>query len=150
MKLVAGARIDGGKLLIRNRREFDRLLATWKNCPAIVTVERAHATRSKAQNDYYWSVVVARIALAWKKDAAFVHELLKAQFLPHDMANAGTNGTLMNGLVIGGSTSKLNKLQFIEFLEAIVMWAAETWKVYIPDPDPLWRQHAEHDAASAA
>jgi hypothetical protein len=143
MELVAHGRIEAGKLHISNRQEFDRQLGAWKDCPAIVTVERAHATRSLAQNNYYWSVVVARIAAKWKKDPKFVHELLKAQFLPHDMAASGENGTLMNGLVIGGSTSKLNKLQFIEYLEAIVGWSAEKWDVYIPDPDPAWRQHAE-------
>jgi hypothetical protein len=142
-QLVSRANVKGGKLYIASRPEFDRLLTGWADCPAIVTVERAHATRSKAQNDYYWSVVVARIAAKWDKDPKFAHELLKAQFLPHALAASGENGALLNGLVIGGTTSKLNKLQFVEYLEAIVGWAAEKWDVYIPDPDPLWRQHAE-------
>ena len=148
MQLIARARVDGGRLIIANRRKFDEVLSTWTNCPAYVTVERAHATRSKKQNDYYNAVVVARVAA--KLNVKFAHELLKAQFLPHDMAMDGTNGSIVNGLVIGGSTTKLNKLQFIEYLEAIVMWAAEKWDLYIPDPDPEWRQKAEQEQANAA
>ena len=55
---------------------------------------------------------------------------------------------LLNGYVIGGSTTKLNKLQFIEYLEAIVMHFAERGLV-IPDPDPNWRAAAE-EASNAA
>lgn len=152
-QVTSNGRISGGKLFVSNRRDFDAALATWRDCAVSVVIERLHATRSKAQNDYYWSVVVPRVAGAWAKrlgrevSAEEAHELLKAQFLPHEMAGQGKNGTLINGLVIGGSTTKLNKLQFIEYLEAIVGWAAEHWDTYIPDPDPLWRQHAESEAA---
>jgi hypothetical protein len=144
-------RVADGKLLVSKRREFDAELARWQDCRVSIVVERLHATRSKAQNDYYWSVVVARIAGTWavklrrKVSPHEVHDVLKAQFLPHDDAAKGVNGTLINGLVIGGTTTKLNKLQFVEYLEAIVAWAAEKWDVYIQDPDPLWRQHAESE-----
>jgi hypothetical protein len=153
MQLATIGRVESGKLFISSRRDFDQAIARWKDCRVSVVVERLHATRSKAQNDYYWSVVVARIAGHWaaklKRNVSLeeAHELLKAQFLPHEDAAAGRNGTLINGLVIGGTTTKLNKLQFIEYLEAIVGWAAEKWDVYIKDPDPLWRQHAEAEVA---
>lgn len=150
MEIVATAFVTGGKLHIRNRRKFDELISGWRDCPAIVTVERAHATRSSKQNKYYNAVVVPRIASALRQDPKFTHELLKAQFLPHEAAERGANGRLMNGLVIGGTTTKLNKLEFIEYLEAIVMWAAEKLHVYIPDPDPEWKQHAQQEAADAA
>jgi hypothetical protein len=153
MHVATLGRVEGGKLFIGRRRDFDRAIARWKDCRALIVVERLHATRSKAQNDYYWSVVVDRIAGAWAAKLLRpvspneVHELLKAQFLPHEDAAKGLNGTLINGLVIGGTTTRLNKLQFIEYLEAIVGWAAEKWELYIPDPDPLWRQRAESEAA---
>lgn len=149
MQLATMGRVEGGKLFISSRRDFDEALARWQNCRVSVVVERLHATRSKAQNDYYWSVVVARIAGHWaaqmKRNVSpeEVHELLKAQFLPPDAAQRGENGSLINGLVIGGTTTKLNKLEFVEYLESIVGWAAEKFSLYIPDPDPLWRQHAE-------
>lgn len=137
-----------GEVHLRNTRELEQEFKTWRDCPLTVTFEKAYATRSLPQNDYYWSVVVARIAGTWKRNPLETHEILKAQFLPVEQARKGLNGTLMNGLVIGGSTTKLNKLEFIEYLEAIVGWAAEKLDCYIPDPDPLWRQHAEQEASS--
>lgn len=146
---ITSGRVERGELRLRNLRKMAEALAAWR-CEVVVTIERAHATRSKPQNDYYWSVVVARIAAKWRRDPQSTHELLKAQFLPYDLAQEGKNGVLMNGLVIGGSTTKLNKLQFIDYLDAIVAWAAEKLDLYIPDPDPLWREHAAADAAAAA
>jgi hypothetical protein len=148
--IQCGARITSGKLRVYSRRQFDKLIAALPDCECILTLEKAHATRSRPQNDYYFAVVVDRIAAKWKKPTKDAHELLKAQFLPHDLAAKGLNGTLINGLVIGGSTAKLNKLQFIEYLETIVGWAAEKWDLYIPDPDPLWRERAEEAAKKDA
>lgn len=149
MELVVSARLEQGKLHIRKRRQMDDALARWRDCECLVTIERAHATRSQAQNAYYWSVVVARVADKWEKSPEETHEILKAVHLPHDLAQKGLNGTLMKGYVIGGSTTKLNKLQFIEYLESIVMWASEH-DIVIPDPDPEWRAHAEDEAQKGA
>lgn len=144
MEVITSAYVKDGKLTVRNRQHLLETIARWKDGECIVTVERAHATRSKAQNDYYFSVVVERVAEHWKKSPKETHEILKAVYLPHEMALKGLNGTLMKGYVIGGSTAKLDKLQFMDYLEAIVMHFAEHGLV-IPDPDPLWRQHAEEE-----
>jgi hypothetical protein len=147
VEFVTSGSVKDGTLYLRNKKRMDSELGRWRDCEVVVTIEKAHATRSLAQNAYYHAVVVARIALKWERDPKATHEILKAQFLPHEDAQKGSNGTLMNGLVIGGSTAKLNKLQFIEYLETIVGWAAEKWDVYIPDPDPDWRAKAESEAA---
>ena len=138
MLIHAAGRIAGGKLTIRNRREFDRLIGSWRDCPVTLTVERAHATRSKAQNDYYHAVVVGRI-LASGKVTRLQPRLLKRSFAHHSRVE-GLNGTLINGLVIAGSTKGLNKLQFIEYLEAIVGWAAREMGYLYPRSDPLWSE----------
>jgi hypothetical protein len=140
-------RIEGGKLYLRSRRQMDRSLAGWKDCEVVVTIEKAHATRSHAQNAYFHAVVVAMVSDRTGYTPNEAKELLKAQCLPHDLAD-GRNGRLVNGLVIGGSTSKLNKLEFIDFLDACVRWAAEQIDLVIPDPDPRWREHAREEAAA--
>ena len=145
MVIQGGGHIEGGRLFVHGRRKFDDALSGWPDCQVTYVIERTHATRSKAQNDYYHAVIVARIAAHWKKDVLTTHEILKAQFLPYDLAAEGKNGTLVNGLVIGGSTKTLNKLQFVEYLETIVGWAAEKLDLFLPDPDPLWREHAEEE-----
>jgi len=139
-------RIEEGKLYLRSRRVLDRALATWKDCDVVVTIEKAHATRSHAQNAYFHSVVVAMVSDRTGYTPKEAKELLKALCLPHDLAESGKNGRLLNGLVIGGSTSKLNKLEFIDFLEACVRYAAEHMDMVIPDPDPRWREHAREEA----
>lgn len=155
MEVVTTGFVKGGRLQLRNRTALGARLKAMRDGEVIITIERAYATRSKAQSDYYFAVVVDRIAgnfsgrLGRRVTPKEAHELLKAQFLPRDLAQKGLNGTLYNGLVIGGSTTKLNKLQFIEYLETIVGWAAEKWDCYIPDPDPNWRQKAEADQAEA-
>ena len=143
---IASGRVAGGKLTIRNRREFDRVIGSWKDCPVNITVEKAHATRSKAQNDFYHAVVVKLCAEHCGNTVKDMHEILKARCISHDMARRG-NGTIINGLVIGGSTTRMNKLEFIEYLESCVLWAAETIGVVLPDPDPEWRAHAQRGAA---
>lgn len=148
MQYITGGRLERGKLTIRDRQHMIDTLKSWRDCECVITIERAHATRSLAQNDFYHAVVVARVAHFWKRDVKESHEILKATFLPHDLAADGKNGVLLNGYVIGGSTAKLNRLQFIEYLEAIVMHFAERGLV-IPDPDPNWRAAAE-GASNAA
>jgi hypothetical protein len=147
--LALSCRLRRGKLQVRSWGWLKAAMARMRDGEYTLTLERVHATRSKAQNDYYHAVVVARIAATWERSADETHEILKAKFLPIEKARTGENGRLMNGLVIGGSTTRLNKLEFIEYLEAIVMWAAsEPLYLYIPDPDPLWRQHAEAETGT--
>jgi hypothetical protein len=153
MTVVTTGTVKAGRLEIRGRKALASKLKQMRDGEVLITIERAYATRSKAQNDYYHAVVVDRVAgnfsgrLGRRVTPKEAHELLKAQFLPHELARTGQNGSLMNGLVIGGSTAKLNKLQFIEYLETIIGWAAEKWDLYIPDPDPEWRAKAESEAA---
>lgn len=139
-------RIERGKMTVRNRGRFADAIEGAKDGDYILTLERQHPRMSDAQRAYYFGVIVERIAAKWDKQVDATHELLKAQFLPIDMAMAGTNGTLVNGLVIGGSLTKLNKLQTCEYFDRIVDHSAEHWDCYIPPADPLWREHAEEEA----
>lgn len=150
MVFTTGVRIEKGKMTVRNRQRMLDIVARARDGEYILTLERAHGTRSKAQNDYLWAVVNARVA-EWMAEPmgrpvspTEAHEILKATHLPHELAMSGDNGTLMNGYVIGGSTTKLNKLQFVEYLESIVTHYAERG-LFIPDPDPNWRRAAEEE-----
>lgn len=145
--ISSAAHVEGGLLFVHNRKQFDKGIAGLRDGDYIVTVERAVATRSAAQNAYYHGVVVKFVSEETGYSPTEAHEVLKAMHLPRDLAAEGKNGRLMNGLVIGGSTTKLNKLEFIEYLERIVQWAAEELHVVIPDPDPEWRQKAMQEAA---
>jgi hypothetical protein len=145
--LSAAVRIEGGKMTVRNRVRFAEAVKAAKDGDYILTLEREHARISEAQRGYYFGVIVDRLAVRLNLSPALTHQTLKAQFLPYDKAIKGENGTLVNGLVIGGSITKLNKLEFCDYQDRIVDHAAEHWDTYLPPPDPLWREHAEDEAA---
>lgn len=147
-------RVEGGQLYMRNKRQMEAELKRWKPGDVVITIERAHAHRSTAQNAYYYAVVIPRIQEAFKKrgiDAGrrpdVTNEVLKAQFMDHQLVSRGRiSGFLSDtGLLIGTHTSDLNKLEFIEYLERIVDHAAANWDCYIPPPDPNWREQAERE-----
>lgn len=146
--------IKDGQLYIRSKRQMDDEIRQWKDGEVTITVERAHAHRSNAQNAYMWSVVIPRIQDAFKKkgiaageDPNVTNEVLKAQFMDPGLVSKGRiRGFLSDtGLLIGTHTADLNKLEFIEYLERIVDHAAANWDCYIPPPDPNWREQAERE-----
>lgn len=139
--------VRDGKLYVRDKKGLDRAVSKLRDGEYTLTLERAHAHRSQAQNAYYWSVLVANVAEHTGYTAAEAHEVLKSLHLAQDKAAVGENGRLLNGLVIGGSTARLNKLEFIEFIERVQQWAATELDLVLPDPDPEWRARAEQDVA---
>lgn len=149
-----GGRTEDGKLRVRNASRYDHAIAAFGTCEVIVTIEKAHATRSKPQNDYMWAVVIPRVQQSFKErgidagdDIKVTHEVLKAQFMDPELIRTGRiRGYISDtGLTLGTHTPDLNKLQFIEYLERIVDHAAEYWKTYIPPPDPNWREQAQRE-----
>ena len=88
-----------------------------------------------------WGVVLAMLSEHTGYTVDELHAWAKAKFLPKQMAIAGANGEIVDEYVVGGSTTKLNKLQFSEYVEQIRRFAAEHLDVVIPDPDRE-RRHA--------
>lgn len=136
---TASGFVKDGELVIRNQRGWRRALAAFRRCEVVVTIECRHATRSVNQNAWYWAQVVGLVAEHTGHTPDEIHEIYKAMFLPKQLAIVDGNGEIQGEYVIGGSTTKLNRLQFGEFCEQARKWAAETLSVDIPDPDPLWR-----------
>lgn len=133
-EFVTNATVQGGKLRIRNRRAFDLALGHFADgSELLVTVERVRATRSQAQNRWYWGVIVKAISEETGYDPLEVHELLKEKFLPRTLALPDKDG-VANEFVIGSSTTKLNKVEFGEFCDQVRRWAAECLSIDIPDP----------------
>lgn len=61
-------------------------------------------------------------------------------FLPKKLAICDGNGEVKGEVVIGGTTTSLNRIEFGEFVDRFRQWAAEELSVVIPDPDPDWRE----------
>jgi hypothetical protein len=91
--------------------------------------------RSIMQNGYYWGCVIPAIQsglydLGTEADKEEIHEWMKAKFNYAELVNEITGQYERLPL----STTKLTKLEFCEYIEKIVRFAAEFLNVVIPDP----------------
>jgi len=102
-----------------------------------ITIEKLHATRSLLQNALWWAAVVTPIAdyTGYTKDET--HELLKMILLPRHRILADKNGEQVGDFVMGGSTTKLNKVEFGELIEAAIKWAGETLGLVLEMPEDI-------------
>ncbi len=138
--VVTTGAVKKGRLEVRNRRRFSQSLRRMRDGEVLITVERIKAARSQPQNRYYWGVVVELLSEHTGYTPDEIHDVLKAKFIPKKLALADGNGEVKGEFVIGGTTTKLDKVAFGEYVESIRRWAAEDLHVVIPDPDTsrLW------------
>jgi len=95
--------------------------------------------RSIAQNAYYWGVVCDMVKDGLK-DAGFegiftaedAHEVMKSMFLKRSVYNQDTGEVLAK---FGRSTANLSTIEFIEYIERIIQWAAEYLGINVPYPN---------------
>lgn len=128
------AKLTKGKLHVRAWSKLVAVMARWRDGEYTITLARKHAHRSQKQNAYWWGVCVALVSEHTGYDPDEVHELAKQMFLPKRLAMANGNGEIVGEYVLGGSTTKLNTIEFGEFIERFRRWAAEELDVVIPDP----------------
>jgi hypothetical protein len=128
-----------GALRIYNRPLFDeevRAMSREKDLAVTIEVKMKKRFRSDVQNAYYWGVVVAMVSerlreLGHEVDRDLTHEFLKGRFLYSELTDP-TTGEVMR---IPRKTSELATEEFIEYLEHVKQFAAETLDIYIPDPN---------------
>lgn len=137
---VATGVIQGGVLKIRNRRQLEAAFRRWKDGEVVITIERKHAIRSREASGYYFSVCLKLLSEHTGYTVYELHEWAKMRFIPKHVAITDRNGEVKDDLVIGGTTTHLNRVQFYEFIESIRKFSAEELDVMIPDPDPNWRE----------
>jgi hypothetical protein len=128
-----------GALRIYNRPLFDeevRAMSREKDLAVTIEVKIKRNVRSDVQNAYYWGVVVAMIVerlreLGHDVDRDLTHEFLKGRFLYSELTDPNT-GEVMR---IPRKTSELATGEFMDYLEHVKQFAAETLDIYIPDPN---------------
>jgi hypothetical protein len=150
-EVVTTGYIKAGRLEMRNRKQVSAQLKRMKDGEVLITIEKKHATRSAQANRYFWGVVVEMISDHTGYTPDEVAEILKAKFLPKKLAVCDGNGEVVGEFVIGGTTTRLNKIEFGEYIESIRRWSAETLGVVIPDPDAgaLWPGARKQKGAAA-
>lgn len=136
--VVASAQVKNGRLRFNNRRAFDEQVRQFKEGAQVeIAVSIRRTTRSLKQSAWYWGCIVQMISEFTGYTPDEVHEWAKAKFIPKKLAICNGNGEVVDEYVLGGSTRKMNTVEFSEYCEAVRRFAAETLSLDIPDPDSL-------------
>ena len=128
-----------GALRIYDRPLFEeqvRAMSRDKDLAVTIEVKVKKRVRSDVQNAYYWGVVIAMIVerlreLGHDVDRDLAHEFLKGRFLYSELTDPNS-GEVMK---IPRKTSELATGEFMDYLEHVKQFAAETLDLYIPDPN---------------
>jgi len=130
----------------RARKEIAQAFAGRR---VVVTIERARKTRSTPQNAYYWGVVVPYIVRAFieagngltegnKDDHELMHQFLKDRFLKNGVTISDQDGVAYE---LSSSTTRATTFEFMEYLDKIIHFAADSLNTVIPPPNTqteLW------------
>lgn len=134
--VTASGYIKAGRLIIRDRKSFDSAVLGLKDGWEVeLEVTRLRATRSNQANRFYWGVVIKSLSDHTGYTSEELHELMKAKFLPKELAFLNGNGDVVEQFVLGGSTRSLDIGHFSEYIERIREWAGNALDVYIPNAD---------------
>lgn len=123
-----------------------------------VSVEEAKRERSNPQNNYYHGVVLERISQAWGVEPDDAHEWLcgarwgwKDKKVPRTPRNKDGVESVPRRTTTtdeNGRRSVLKTMEFEDFIEFARRFAATKLNLYIPDPDPNYLLHREHEEAA--
>ena len=89
-----------------------------------IVIKKYVPKRTDSQNKYYWGVVVKMIADYTGMDKDSTHDGLRQIFLKVEHEKLPTIK----------STAKLSTIEFAEYIEQCVIWAATFLGLVIPDP----------------
>lgn len=118
--------VEGGVLKIRNRKHLAEHFKTWRNCEVVVRIEKAHAIRSLESNALYWAGFVHPLSEFTGYTPSEIHAYLKKRFLPNQhMMITNAKGEIVDESDIEPTTTKLNKVEFSDYLRDIKIWALE-------------------------
>ncbi|MEA2036112.1 MAG: hypothetical protein U9O94_01285 [Nanoarchaeota archaeon] len=105
---------------------MNNLQCTCPNCKFEYTIPLdTQLLRTVPQNKAYWAVYVKNISDHTGYFPEEVHEELKILFNPKD-------SKFKLGERYGGSTTRMKRKEFSEYLENIRIWAFETLSVVLP------------------
>jgi len=96
-------------------------------CP---TCKRGGKPKSKAQQSYYWAVIVQMISDDTGNDPESVHSALKMMFLPRQFVSLGEKG-----IEVAKSTKELSTSEAEDYYMRCRVFAGDTLGITIPNPN---------------
>ena len=124
--------VKGGKLELWDRNKFLEDCQSHEGKQVYLTVAPYTKSRSEAQNNYYWGVVIKILSEETGFSADEMHEVLKNMFLVK--VREDLKGRTFP---VGVSTTKLTTAEFEEFLAKVREWASIELNCYIPEPNEV-------------
>lgn len=134
MNVRFAGRVIEGRLELGDRESFTNYYKQFEGKNVVISIEKATRKRSSPQNSYLWGIVYKVISEYTGYEIEEVHEICKARFNPQlkELLNKETGELEMMGY--SGSTTKLDTVQFMEYVEKIQRFFAP-FGVNISDPN---------------
>ncbi len=125
MKLTFAGSVLNGRLRLDRRDDFDASLRHLEGKRVILELAKLTRKRSKEQNAWYWDAIAGLADHIGYDTAEELHEDLGHKFLcvHHNC-----------GLESRRSTTELTTVEFSQYMEKVVRWAAEFCGYIISDP----------------
>jgi len=129
--------------VVVNNRAIYNLFADLKDGKYLIDISHL-SKRSTPQNRYYWGLVIPMVQHGVKDMGTDLtkeetHEFLKARFNFEEIVNHESG----EAISIPKSTTRLNKMQFSDYIAKIQQFASEFLNIVIPDAGEqvkLWEQ----------
>jgi len=115
-----------GRLKMDNPHAYMVRIAALNGKRVELVLRKRRCKRTLPQNAYYWGVVIEILRDHFGYDAEEMHDALKFEFLRIRNDRGGPDSVK--------STADLSTEEFAEYVKRVVRWAAQKYRVYIPDP----------------
>lgn len=136
MRLELGGEIDEKcKVTIYQAAKLKEWIEKYKGQQVTISFKLKGKKRSNNQNSFYWGVVVDMIMkrlndLGHDLTPEETHDFLKGRFNFKEIEAVADHF-----IEVPRSTSRLDTLEFIEYIEKIQVWASTFLGLYIPEPN---------------
>lgn len=108
--------VKQGKLKLDSPSSYLVYLSSLEGKRIELSLQKERNNRTLSQNAYYWGVIIEILGQHFGYEPDEMHEALKYKFLKiHEDT----------GLISVRSTTKLSTLEFGDYLDRIIRWAAE-------------------------
>jgi len=129
-------RITNGRIPEATAKQIAVAVRALDGKQVVLSFREAKRARSLNQNAWYWSGVIPPIVALFRENGSMVDADDVHEFLKEHVGKLKQNVVTPDGEVVKvlGSTAKLSRTEFSDYVERIRAWAAE-FGVAIPSPD---------------
>ena len=129
----ATATMRGGRLRFANHKAFGQAVGQLDAGVYHVHISPLQATRSKAQNSYYWRILSLISEVTGMDDDA-IHEYAKKRWLSKPFIITDKSGAIIGEETVPRRSADLPPPDFYWYTEQVRQWAVDDLKIMTPTP----------------